>query len=336
MKETGALLQLKLKILNRKIYMKKIVLFLISLICFTRVFALDITDKSEVSPHLFLVKFEKNLTFIIGEDNSSITSIRTLNPFAMNKYETTYGLWYDVRIKAEKLGYNFLNLGQGGSRGKRGAKPTEKDLYQPVSMISWYDAIVWCNAYSELQGRTPVYTYKGEVLRDSSDTAACDLCVCDFSANGFRLPSESEWEYAARKTNEGFQKGNLVSGQLNKETEDALLYSWTSENASSSRVVGTAGIAFNPDVKVKMGSGNPNASGLFDMSGNVLEYCWDWYGEYKDSLPYGPKIGEERVSRGGSWSPFTLFNFAGDRYSFDPNTYYPYNGFRICCTLTNE
>jgi len=86
--------------------------------------------------------------------------------------------------------------------------------------------------------------------------------------------------------------------------------------------------------------GLANAQGLFDMSGNVLEFCWDWYDDYK-AVPdgeraTGPAFGSERVSRGGSWSPYSSFIFTGDRYSFDPDEAYNYLGFRICRSLSTE
>jgi formylglycine-generating enzyme required for sulfatase activity len=69
------------------------------------------------------------------------------------------------------------------------------------------------------------------------------------------------------------------------------------------------------------------------MSGNLLEFCWDWFEAYKKDFVYGPEIGYERVSRGGSWSSYTPFLFAGDRYSYDPNECYNYMGFRIATSL---
>ncbi|MBP7479953.1 MAG: SUMF1/EgtB/PvdO family nonheme iron enzyme, partial [Spirochaetaceae bacterium] len=86
------------------------------------------------------------------------------------------------------------------------------------------------------------------------------------------------------------------------------------------------------------GTGRPNGIGLFDMSGNVLEYCWDWFADYvqKDNRRErltGPVFGFERVSRGGSWSPYASFILCGDRYSFDPGEAYNYMGFRVCRTL---
>ena len=285
--------------------------------------------------HISLVTFKSNLTYIIGEDSQSFTAERTLQPFSINKYETTYGLWYQTRIAAEPLGYYFENPGQPGSHGKRAAPVTEENACQPVTMINWYDAIVWCNALSELKGRTPCYTYEGAVLKDSGDTAACDLCECDWEADGFRLPSESEWEYAARRDKKTFQKGNLVSGQTDSDSEEGLLYAWTFENASSSHTVGTAGVPFDPESVTEPATGNANKAGLYDMSGNLLEFCWDWFAEYKPDSPYGPSVGYDRVSRGGSWATFTMFYYAGDRYYFDPNEKYNYFGFRIACSAVN-
>ena len=90
--------------------------------------------------------------YVIGDGSQSYTSTRWITPFEINRYETTYELWYENREIAEALGYKFINPGQEGSRGKRGAEPTN-DKDQPVTMISWYDAVIWCNAFSEIHAQ---------------------------------------------------------------------------------------------------------------------------------------------------------------------------------------
>ncbi len=206
-------------------------------------------------------------------------------------------------------------------------------------MINWYDAAVWCNAFSEMSGKKPCYTLNGKILRDSTDSAALDKCRCDWSADGYRLPTETEWEYAARKTPKGFQNGALASGQTDDGIQEGDV-AWFDSNASEARVVGTAGTVFAKDEPSAPGSGRPNASGLYDMSGNVLEFCWDWLADYKETegveRAIGPDFGKERVCRGGSWSPYTGFIYCGDRYGYDPNECYNFLGFRICQSATEE
>lgn len=143
----------------------------------------------------------------------------------------------------------------------------------PIVGVSWYDAIEYCNWLSIKENLNPCYEKIGKEVK------------WDKSANGYRLPTEAEWEFAARGGKQS--KAYIFAG-----SNDPNTVGWYNENSES-----------NPH---KVGEKQPNELGLFDMSGNVWEWCWDWYNEtyYRNSPqsnPVGPESGSTKVLRGGSW-----------------------------------
>ncbi|UCF95883.1 MAG: SUMF1/EgtB/PvdO family nonheme iron enzyme [Spirochaetaceae bacterium] len=189
-----------------------------------------------------------------SDDEKPVHRVTISSSFYMSPYEVTQEQWREVM---ESKPFKFEG----------------DDL--PVVRIRWYEAVEYCNRLSRKNGLTPCYSGIGNNI------------LCDFSANGYRLPTEAEWEYAARGGNKS--REHLYSGS---NLEDDI--GWYKDNSGSKNFTG-----IHP-----VGQKMPNELGLFDLSGNAWEFCWDWFGNYSPASqidPMGPQNSDRRVMRGGAW-----------------------------------
>ncbi len=180
----------------------------------------------------------------------------------------------------------------------------------PVEMVSWYDAVEFCNKLSDMEGLERCYSGSGADI------------VCDWDANGYRLPTEAEWEYACKAgTTTDFYSGSLTNENCDPIDANLDKIGWYCGNSESKTH--------------EVGQKEPNVFGLYDMSGNVWEWCWDWYGNYTNTAvtdPKGNSSGSFRVLRGGSWIDYAFYCRSAYRSSKIPDLSNHNYGFRVSRT----
>jgi formylglycine-generating enzyme required for sulfatase activity len=246
-----------------------------------------------------------------GRNSDETLHLVTLTKgFYMGKYEVTQAQYKELMIINPSYFY-------GTGRPPASGEVQEK---RPVETVSWYDALVFCNKLSMRDGLTPVYSIKWSENTDpaswgevpTSSNADWNAVSANWNANGYRLPTEAEWEYACRAGTETvYNTGDTISNSTG----------WYSSNSDSKTH--------------EVGKKPPNAWGLYDMHGNVWEWVWDWYGSsyYTASGagtdPKGLLSGSYRVYRGGS-----CYNTAGNlrsafRNNYGPSGRYSYLGLRL-------
>jgi formylglycine-generating enzyme len=243
--------------------------------------------------------FQMGNAMNLGEDSRELP-VHTVyvSAFYMDRYEVTKAMWDDVRAWGLTHGYTDLPVGSG------------KAAAHPVQSITWYALVKWCNARSEKEGLTAVYcTNDARTTLYKTGSVNVTNAQVKWSANGYRLPTEAEWEKAARGGAAGhrFPWANvetITHSQANYYSSANYSYD-VSPTRDWHPTYAVGGGPYTSPV----GSFAPNGYGLYDMVGNVYEWCWDWYSGtwYSQSAasandPQGPPGSSFRVLRGGSWN----------------------------------
>ena len=247
------------------------------------------TSSSSNSSYKPQMVYVQGGTFQMGKDHKDtyfskpVHSV-TLSSFYISKYEIT-----QTQYKAIMGNDPSSHKGDG----------------MPVDKVSWFDACEYCNKLSIQSGYTPVYSIikTNDKTKEGKADKSKWKVTCNWTANGYRLPTEAEWEYAA-------MGGNKSRGYVYSGSDNSSEVSWNEETGGK---------------PMKVGLKKPNELGIYDMSGNHWEWCWDWYGTYNagnQTNPKGPATGAKKVERGGAYYGASKLGNVKYRLSCSPETEY--------------